>query len=79
MEFLLVLIVYPIFVILASVFGYFLFRKWFVFPSITLIVFLILTIFVYNTSFLIWAIIYTVMSLIFSLIIDYFQKKEPQY
>ncbi|MFD1334815.1 DUF2651 family protein [Oceanobacillus iheyensis] len=79
MEYLLVLIVYPIFVILASVFGYFLFRKWFVFPSITLIVFMTLTIFVYNSSFLIWTLIYTVLSLTFSLIIDYFQKRELQY
>ncbi|WP_230199319.1 DUF2651 family protein [Oceanobacillus kimchii] len=79
MEFLLVLIVYPIFVILASVFGYFLFRKWFVFPSITLIVFMTLTFFVYNSSFFIWTIIYTFISLIFSLIIHYFQKKELQY
>nr|WP_231847020.1 DUF2651 family protein [Oceanobacillus iheyensis] len=74
-----VLIVYPIFVILASVFGYFLFRKWFVFPSITLIVFMSLTIFVYNSSFLIWTLIYTMLSLTFSLIIDYFQKRELQY
>ncbi|WP_331436997.1 DUF2651 family protein [Oceanobacillus iheyensis] len=79
MEYLLVLIVYPIFVILASVFGYFLFRKWFVFPSITLIVFMSLTIFVYNSSFLIWTLIYTMLSLTFSLIIDYFQKRELQY
>lgn len=78
MEFLLVLIVYPIFVILASVFGYFLFRKWFVFPSITLIVFITLTI-VYNSSFFIWTFIYTVISLTFSLIIDYFQEKEIEY
>jgi len=78
LEFLLVLVVYPIFVILASVFGYFIFRKWFVIPSVTLIFFTILTFTVYYASFAIWALIYTVISIVFSLIIHYFQEKEVE-
>lgn len=74
MEFVLVFIICPITVVIASTGGYSLAKRWFVMPIITFIVFTILTFAVFNESFFFWVIIYTVLSIIVSLSVK-FKKK----
>lgn len=71
MEFILVLFICPIAVLIASIIGYPLIKKWFVMPIVTLIVFTILTFTVFNESFFFWVIIYTILSIIVSLIMKF--------
>lgn len=68
MELIQVLIIYPIAIILLSVLLYWLLRIWFVMPLVTLAAFVILSYAVYNESFLFWAIIYTLISLVITLL-----------
>nr|WP_246483810.1 DUF2651 family protein [Heyndrickxia vini] len=74
MEFLLVLFICPIIVIVASILGIFLFRKWFVTPLLTFVVFIILTFTIFNESFFIWVVVYTILSIIISLIMKLIKK-----
>ncbi|MGG4534420.1 DUF2651 family protein [Aneurinibacillus migulanus] len=71
MEFLLVLFICPIIVIVASIIGIFLFKKWFVIPLLTFIVFTILTFTIFNESFFIWVVVYTILSIIVSLMMKF--------
>lgn len=70
-EFVLVLFFCPLLVLIASVIGYFILKKWYITPLVTLVIFTILMFTVFNESFFIWVIIYTVISFIVSL----FMKK----
>ncbi|KGR84944.1 DUF2651 family protein [Lysinibacillus odysseyi] len=74
MEFLFVLIICPLVVVLASITGSFLFTQWFIVPILTFIVFTILTYTVFNETFFFWAVIFTVLSIIVSLL-TYRKKK----
>lgn len=74
MEFIFVLFICPIIVILASIVGYLLFKNWFVMPLLTLIIFTILTFTVFNESFFIWVVVYTIVSVVVSLIMKYIKK-----
>lgn len=71
MEFLLVLFICPIIVIVSSIIGIFLFKKWFVIPLLTFIVFTILTFTIFNESFFIWVVVYTILSIIVSLMMKF--------
>ncbi|MGX6443894.1 DUF2651 family protein [Neobacillus sp. K501] len=71
-EFVLVLFLCPLLVLIASVIGYIIFRKWYFIPLVTLITFTILMFTYFNESFFIWVIIYTVISCIVSLIMKKF-------
>ncbi|PMC37464.1 hypothetical protein CJ195_11980 [Bacillus sp. UMB0899] len=53
MEFFLVLLICPFIVLVASIIGFILVRRWFVMPLLTLVVFTILTFSVFNASFFI--------------------------
>lgn len=66
MEFILVLLICPIAVIIASMIGYSLVKKWFVTPIVTFIVFTILTFTLFNETFFFWVVIYTILSIIVS-------------
>lgn len=68
MEFLFVLIICPLIVVLLSIFGTFLFNKWFVPPIITFIVLTILTFTLFNETFFFWVIIFTSLSITVSLL-----------
>lgn len=70
MEFLLVFLICPASVLVASIIGFILIKKWFVMPALTFIVFIILTYTVFNESFFIWVVIYTILSIIVSVIMD---------
>ncbi len=76
MEFLFVLIICPLVVVLVSITGSFLFKQWFIVPILTFIVFTILTYTVFNETFFFWAVIFTILSIIVSLLI-YRKKKQP--
>jgi hypothetical protein len=66
MEFSLILFIFPIVVVVTSIIGFLLFRKWFVMPLLTFIVFAFLMMTVYNESFLSWLVLYTILSIIVS-------------
>lgn len=68
MEFLFVLVICPLIVVLLSIFGTFLFNKWFVPPIITFIVLTILAFTLFNETFFFWVIIFTNLSIITSLL-----------
>ena len=68
MEFLFVLLICPIVVLTGTSL---LVKKWFVMPIVTFIVFTILTVTIFNETFFIWAIIYSLLSLIVSLTMKY--------
>ncbi|KOP81371.1 DUF2651 family protein [Cytobacillus solani] len=75
MEFLLVLFIFPIIVLVASIIGFFLVgRRWFVMPLFTFVVFTILTFTVFNESFFIWVIVYIILSVIVSLLMKFIKK-----
>ncbi|MDQ0233217.1 MULTISPECIES: DUF2651 family protein [Bacillaceae] len=74
MEFFLVLLICPIIVLVASIIGFILVRRWFVMPLLTLVVFTILTFSVFNESFFIWVVVYTIISFIVSLIMRFIKK-----
>lgn len=74
MEFLFILFICPILVVTASIIGSYVFKKWFVAPIITFIVFTILTFAVFNETFFFWVVVYTTLSIIISLI-ERFRRK----
>ncbi|MEH7108846.1 DUF2651 family protein, partial [Bacillus sp. JJ1764] len=66
MEFSLILLIFPIVVVVSSIIGFLFFRKWFVMPLLTFVVFALLMMSIFNESFLIWLILYTILSIIVS-------------
>ncbi|MCM3442918.1 DUF2651 family protein [Metabacillus halosaccharovorans] len=74
MEFFLVLLICPFIVLVASIIGFILVRRWFVMPLLTLVVFTILTFSVFNESFFILVVVYTIISFIVSLIMRFIKK-----
>ncbi|MBP2239752.1 putative membrane protein YccC [Cytobacillus eiseniae] len=71
MEFIWVLVVCPIIVAVTSIIGYILVRRWFVMPLITFIVFTIFTFTIFNETFIIWVVVYTILSVIISLMMKF--------
>lgn len=64
MEFLLVLFVFPLLSFIFGIIGQILIKKIYIVVGITFLVWLIATFMVFNGSFLIWAIIYSILSLL---------------
>jgi hypothetical protein len=62
----LVFFIFPALVIAASIIGYLLTRKRIVMPLVTFVVFTILMVTIFNTSFFIWVVLYTLISLAIS-------------
>ncbi len=69
-----ILYIFPAFVLIASVVGFFLIKKWFAIPLLIFIIFFILTFTVFNESFFIWVIVYTVLSIIIYFIMLFITK-----
>lgn len=69
-EFFSVFFLYPLIVIIASIIGYKLFKKWIIMPLSTFVVFIILTFTIFNQSFFIWVIVYTLLSLVVCFIME---------
>lgn len=75
MEFLLVLFICPSIVLVASIIVFFFVgRRWFVMPLLTFVVFIILTFTVFNETFFIWVVVYTILSVIVSLLMKIIKK-----
>jgi len=74
MEFILVLFICPTAVLFATIIGTLLIKKWYIMPLFTFILFFILTFTVFNSTFLIWVWIYTILSLVVSLIVHFIIK-----
>jgi len=68
MNVLVVMFILPLLIVIASIFGYVWLKQWTIMPLLTFILFTILTFTLFNDDFFVWAIIYTVISLITSLI-----------
>ncbi|MGM9949066.1 MAG: DUF2651 family protein [Lysinibacillus sp.] len=62
MEFLFVLVICPLIVVIASVIGTFLFKKWFIAPIAIFAVFTILTFTIFYETFFFWTVVFTVLS-----------------
>ncbi|EIT84225.1 hypothetical protein A374_16518 [Fictibacillus macauensis ZFHKF-1] len=67
-----VFVVLPLVVLAASVLGWFLFRRWYVVPLLTLVTLLVLTYTQFNSSFLIWAVFFPVYSAAISILLRQF-------
>lgn len=74
MEFIFALFICPIIVIVASIIGYLLLKKWFVMPLLTFIVFTVLTFTYFNETFFIWVVVYTIISAVVTLIMKFGKK-----
>lgn len=74
MEFLLVFFICPIIVLVTSIIGFLVVRRWFVMPLLTFVVFTILVFTVFNESFFIWVVIFTILSVVISLIMKLIKK-----
>lgn len=74
MEFILILFLCPLAVVIASIIGFLLIKKWYVMPTVTLILFTILAFTVFNETFFFWVIVYTIISIIVSLFIKVIKK-----
>ena len=68
MNVLVVMFILPLLIIIVSILGYVWLKQWTIVPLLTFILFTILTFTLFNDSFFVWAIIYTIISLITSLI-----------
>ena len=68
MNVLVVMFILPLLIIIASILGYVWLKQWTIVPLLTFILFTTLTFTLFNDSFFVWVIIYTVISLITSLI-----------
>ena len=68
MHVLVAVFILPLLIVIASIFGYVWFKQWTLVPLLTFILFTILTFTLFNDNFFVWAIIYTIISLITSLI-----------
>ena len=65
---LVVMFILPLLIIIASILGYVWLKQWAIVPLLTFILFTTLTFTLFNDDFFVWAIIYTIISLITSLI-----------
>ena len=68
MHVLIAVFILPLLIVTASIFGYVWLKQWTIMPLLTFVLFTILTFTLFNDDFFVWAIIYTVISLITSLI-----------
>ncbi|GED16081.1 DUF2651 family protein [Aneurinibacillus migulanus] len=77
MEMILILYIYPIVVIMASIVFYYITRKWYVGPLLTFIILTIMTLTpAFTTAFFNWVIVYTVLSIGVTFISKLFSRKK---
>ncbi|MFD2614161.1 DUF2651 family protein [Paenibacillus gansuensis] len=63
-----VLIIYPVIILLLSIVGYLLLKNAYIVPLLVFIFSVVLMFQAYNTTFLIWVFVYTVLSLVISFV-----------
>lgn len=77
MEMILMLYIYPIVVIMASIVFYHITRKWYVGPVLTFIILTLMTLTpAFTTAFFNWVIVYTVLSIGVTFISKLFSRKK---
>ena len=76
MEFLMILFIFPLLSLLFGIIGQILIKKIYIVVGITFLGWLIATFVILNDSFLIWAVIYSILSLIGSGIVRFVQKSK---
>lgn len=69
MHVLVAIFILPLLIVIASIFGYVWFKQWTLVPLLTFILFTILTFTLFNDNFFVWALLYTILSLITSAIL----------
>ncbi|GLC88822.1 YbeF family protein [Lysinibacillus piscis] len=74
MEFVFAFLFWPIIVVIFSISSFFLVKKWFIAPIITCVIFVILTYTIFNPTFLFWTVIYTILSLLVSILLFFKYK-----
>jgi Protein of unknown function (DUF2651) len=78
MEFLLIMFIFPAIVLILSIVGYLITKRSYVTPAIIFVLFSFLLLLFFNESFFIWVIVYSVLSVIISVIMSLFNKKEQK-
>ncbi|MBD1382853.1 DUF2651 family protein [Bacillus sp. IB182487] len=73
-EFTFVLFGCPIIVIISSIIGFLVTKKWYIVPGITLILFTILSFTTFNESFFFWVIVYTLIAVLVCFIMLFVKK-----
>ena len=68
MHVLIAIFILPLLIVITSILGYVWLKQWTIIPLLTFSLFTILTSTLFNDNFFVWAIIYTVLSLLTSLI-----------
>ncbi|MFC5772799.1 DUF2651 family protein [Ectobacillus antri] len=76
MELLFAIFFYPILVIILSIIGYNLTKSLFIMPTLTFLVFSVLTLTILNSTFFFWVVIFTIISFITSLITKHIKNKK---
>jgi hypothetical protein len=69
MKFLFMIFISPAIVLVASILGVYVVNNWLLVPCATLVIFIIITKFLFAESFLVWSITYTILSLITVLVL----------
>ena len=69
MHVLVAVFILPLLIVIVSIFGYVWFKQWSVVPLLTFIVFTMLTFTLFNDDFFVWTLLYTILSLITSIIL----------
>ncbi|WP_431030188.1 DUF2651 family protein [Lysinibacillus sp. LZ02] len=76
MEFLFIFLILPIIVLIASVLSYLLFKKWFIAPLAVFGTLTILTFTIFNNTFFIWVIVFTIFSIFISVSMVIIKKQN---
>ncbi|MFD2215826.1 DUF2651 family protein [Metabacillus endolithicus] len=74
MEFQLIFLVFPITVLVISIVGYSVTKKTYVTPAILFVLFTFLMLLLFNESFFIWVLLYTLLSVIVTMIMYLFGR-----
>ncbi|APH03897.1 hypothetical protein A9C19_03480 [Bacillus weihaiensis] len=74
MEFLVIMIFFPIGVILLTLLGFYLTKKSYVTPSLIFVLFAFIMLLFFNESFFIWVVIYTILSIVTTLLVLFIKK-----
>ncbi|WP_367617650.1 DUF2651 family protein [Salirhabdus salicampi] len=74
MEFLLILLTFPVLVIVVTIIGSFFVNHWIVIPLIVLFLSTLLMFIFFNVTFFMWVLLYTLISFIISFIVMIIRK-----
>lgn len=76
MEFILVLLVFPILSLIFGIVGEIFIKKVYVVGGITFLVWVIATVTIFNSTFIMWVFINTLLALLGACIVEFFRKRK---